>query len=171
MEKTVRATFFFEEEKEKVKDKNDIIIICYAFNNPQNVGAVLRLAANFNAKKVLVCDDDFQMRKRKIRSTATLAYDSQDWEIVTIEDAFAAIPSDYQILAIETSSEAENIFDFSFPEKCAIVLGNESYGLSEEALARCKKSIFIPMVGNVKSMNVSHALSVVLYENLRQKSL
>lgn len=167
MAQTVRANLFFEKSGAE-KNQKGVIVVCYAFHNPQNIGAVLRLAGNFNAERVIVCSDDFQLRKRKMRATATTSYDAVDWEIMSVEQTFASIPSDYAIVAIETASQATNILDFTFPEKCAIIMGNERFGLPEEALKRCENVLYIPMPGFVKSMNVSHALSVVLYERFRQ---
>lgn len=167
MAQTVRANLFFEKSGEE-NQKKGLIVVCYEFHNPQNIGAVLRLAGNFNAERVIVCSDDFQLRKRKMRATATTSYDAVDWEILTVEQTFASIPDDYTVIAIETASDAADIRDFSFPEKSVIVMGNERFGLPEEALKRCEKVLFIPMPGFVKSMNVSHALSVVLYERFRQ---
>ena len=47
-------------------------------------------------------------------------------------------------------------------------VGNEKVGLDDEPLKEVEKSVYIPMKGHNKSMNVSHALTIVLGEWMRQ---
>jgi len=52
--------------------------------------------------------------------------------------------------------------DLALP--CAIVLGNETTGLSKEAQAVCDLLVMIPMQGGASSLNVTVAAGIVLYE-------
>ena len=72
------------------------------------------------------------------------------------------------LIAIETCSEAKNIYKTTLPIDAAFIVGNEKYGISEELLSRTHQQVFIPMPGPVKSLNVSHALSIALFEWYRQ---
>jgi tRNA (guanosine-2'-O-)-methyltransferase len=56
-----------------------------------------------------------------------------------------------------------------FSGSIAIVFGNEQNGCSPEILSKCDGKIFIPQVGMVKSLNISVACAVILYEAFRQK--
>ena len=51
----------------------------------------------------------------------------------------------------------------------AIVLGNEMRGLSDAALAGADQIVTIPMVGMIRSLNISVACAVLLYETFRQR--
>jgi tRNA G18 (ribose-2'-O)-methylase SpoU len=93
-----------------------------------------------------------------------------DWEIVASESLENKIPGDYQLIALETSSDALNIFELTFPRKTAFIIGNEVNGISERLLNKADTKIFIPIPGPVTSLNVSHSLSVGLFEWLRQMS-
>jgi len=76
---------------------------------------------------------------------------------------------DFKIYATDCSPDAVSMYDLDFTEKCAIVLGNEHRGVSEEALSKADKKFYIPMFGMVQSLNVSVAAAVILYEALRQR--
>jgi tRNA G18 (ribose-2'-O)-methylase SpoU len=54
------------------------------------------------------------------------------------------------------------IGEFSFPEKFILVLGNESFGISEELKKESDFFVYIPMYDGVDSLNVSHSLAVCL---------
>ena len=54
------------------------------------------------------------------------------------------------------------IGEFSFPEKFILILGNESFGISEELKKDSDFFVYIPMYDGVDSLNVSHSLAVCL---------
>ena len=71
------------------------------------------------------------------------------------------------IAATEKTSEPHYEADFSAP--CAIIMGSEEDGISTDLLKLADKKIKIPLLGSIKSLNVSVACGVVLFEALRQR--
>jgi tRNA G18 (ribose-2'-O)-methylase SpoU len=74
------------------------------------------------------------------------------------------------IIALETSDDAINIFDFIFPEKFTVILGNEEYGISDESLKKADYIIEIPMLGAKNSINVACAYSILAAQIKRQRN-
>eukprot|EP00040_Diaphanoeca_grandis_P013542 m.68503 g.68503 ORF g.68503 m.68503 type:complete len:293 (-) comp23962_c0_seq1:776-1654(-) len=77
------------------------------------------------------------------------------------------------IVAIETATGAQNIFEFKFPRHCAIMVGNEGKGIHPRVLKKLDLEgrdaiVYIPMFGPHCSLNVSQATSCALYEYRRQ---
>jgi len=58
---------------------------------------------------------------------------------------------------------------FSYPEKSAVLIGNEARGLSEAAAELSSCNIIIPMEGKVESLNAGVAAALLMYEIYRQK--
>ncbi len=56
-----------------------------------------------------------------------------------------------------------------FKKPCAILIGNETRGLSDEISALCDELVKIPMPGKAESLNASVAAAVLMYEILRQR--
>jgi TrmH family RNA methyltransferase len=54
---------------------------------------------------------------------------------------------------------------------CAILIGNEGAGLSEEALSLADEVVKIPMLGRAESLNAGVAAGIILYEAVRQRAL
>ena len=72
----------------------------------------------------------------------------------------------FKILATSLETE-ESIYDVEY-KKTAIIIGNESNGVSKEVLEMSDKKIKIPMLGKTESLNAAVATSVILYEYVRQ---
>ena len=144
------------------------IIAAWQIINPENIGSLIRLADNIGAEDVFILGDDFQLRMSSIKKTAGLSFNNVRLSFISPEDFFAQLNLDYQLVAIETSEDSTNIFTASLPQKIAFLLGNERNGLPAEILQKCSLKVHIPMTGKCKSMNVSHALSVALFEWQRQ---
>lgn len=57
----------------------------------------------------------------------------------------------------------KNYREISFEKRCAIMIGNEGNGLSEEAVAVADERVFIPMCGQIESLNAAVAGAVLMY--------
>ena len=68
------------------------------------------------------------------------------------------------------TTKAPNVYtEVQYEKDCYIMFGKESAGIPEEILVRHKEdSIRIPMVGDIRSLNLGNSVAVVLYEALRQ---
>ena len=66
-------------------------------------------------------------------------------------------------VAVETLDDAADAWKFEYPEKIALVFGNEALGISPEALELCDAAVSLPMFGSKDSINVGNCAAVVLY--------
>ena len=147
------------------------VIVADRILSPMNVGAILRLAANINAAKVwFVYDEDPGFRSYKIKRTSSGASEKVDWEMISTEKLPKILPTDYEVIAIETTEDAQDIFTAAFPNKVVFIVGNERFGISEAVLKLAKHKFFLPVPGPISSLNVSHALAIGLYEWYRQQT-
>ena len=146
-----------------------LIVVADGLRTPENMGSVLRLAGNFNAQKtIFVSEEAKDFRNYKINRTAS-GGEKTNWKIVeSVDELINEIPADYQLVAIETTDDAINIFDFQFPEKITLIVGSEVNGIQNELIDKADYKVYIPLPGPVSSLNVTHALSVAMFEWLRQ---
>ena len=148
---------------------NRPIIIADNIRTPENMGSILRLAGNIGAEHTyFIADPTQRFKNHKITRTASGASTKVDWKIIQKQDLQNVIPDTYEIVALETSSDSININTFKFPEKTIFIVGNEVVGISDEVLSMAHHKIHIPIPGPISSLNVTHALSVALFEWLRQ---
>lgn len=166
---TVPAFDYFSEKDSLLPDeKVSSYIVGCDLRNPMNHGALIRLGANVGARKVFFTSDPQRFSLTKIKKTAGSSHTHMDFEFTDWKQIRKEVPEGYTWLAVETSAKAEMLYQAKLPEKCVFVVGNETHGLPPEILEQCEQHVYIPMPGHTKSMNVSHAAAVVLFEWVRR---
>lgn len=76
-----------------------------------------------------------------------------------------------KIYTTHLSSDAVTLHELELTTPVALVFGNEHSGVSEELISRADGNFIIPQVGIIKSLNISVACAVTVYEAYRQKLL
>jgi tRNA (guanosine-2'-O-)-methyltransferase len=89
----------------------------------------------------------------------------------TLADALGVLEGDgFSVLAAHPGDGAVDYREWDFTEPTCLLMGTELHGLSEEARASVDRLVSIPMVGMARSLNVSVAASLLLFEAFRQRS-
>jgi tRNA/rRNA methyltransferase len=159
------------------------MVVAVALIEPQyhiNVGHVARLMKNFGLKRLYLVKPHFD-RAEAVRysthgkdvlacgQTATLQGLRKKFDVLIGTTAIAAT-SRLNVLreAIGAEQMASIIRDGIGRDFC-IVLGRESSGLTNQELAMCDIVVFIDTKTKYKTMNIAHALAILLYEISRVK--
>lgn len=135
---------------------------------PDNLGALIRLADNIGATEVCFLGSEEEHRMGKVRRSAASSRDNIRWYFTEETDLRKIVPQGKTIVAIETADNATCIYDTQLPEDAAFIVGSERDGLSNELLQQCDMVVYIPVPGPTRSLNVSHAAAVALFEWQRQ---
>src|SRR5690606_33859535 len=86
------------------------------------------------------------------------------------EACFSSLRKRYSsILTTHLSSEAIGLYELDLTKSIALVFGNEHSGVSGEIRRMADGNFIIPQVGIIRSLNISVACAVTLYEAYRQK--
>jgi len=135
---------------------------------PDNLGAMIRLADNIGASEICFLGKEDEHRLGKVRRAAASSRDNIRWYFSEETDLRKIVPAEKAIVAIETADDATCVYDTQLPDNVAFIVGSERQGLSNELLSQCDKVVYIPVPGPTRSLNVSHAAAVVLFEWQRQ---
>ncbi|MFZ2444805.1 MAG: 16S rRNA (guanine(527)-N(7))-methyltransferase RsmG [Syntrophobacteraceae bacterium] len=125
------------------------------FQDPENVGAVIRSAVAFGARAVLLAEAANPYHPKAIRASGGMVFGAKLLEGPSIND----LPADLPIIPL--SKEGENIADFRFPESFGLLPGLEGPGLPDRFR---NKGISIPIRPEVESLNAVVATAIALYE-------
>lgn len=147
------------------------IVIADHLMTPDNMGAMIRIADNIGASEMCFLGDESRHSLGKVRRAAASSRGNIRWFFTEETDLRMIIPESKTIVAIETADNATCIYDTPLPEDAAFIVGSESHGLSEDLLKQCDMVVYIPVPGPTRSLNVSHAAAVALFEWQRQMIL
>ena len=73
-------------------------------------------------------------------------------------------------LAAASEKATQAVWDTQLPRRFALVIGNETAGVSSSLLDRCDLVLRIPIAGQVDSLNAAVAAGILLYEVQRQRN-
>ncbi len=136
---------------------------------PPNTGNTIRLCANTGATLHLVKPLGFRLDDKSLKRSGL---DYHDLANVTIHENLEACLSQLQrsrLFAVETGG-ARCYSDVAYQAEDAFLFGPETRGLPAAALARAGSghSLFIPMRPHCRSINLSNAVALVVFEAWRQ---
>lgn len=171
MEQLTSSNHSWKENYQKIP----LLVILDNTQDRNNLGAILRVCDALCVEHLFWSGAAPTAITKKVRRVARGAdnYVSQTY-IENLPNFIKDLKSEgYKVFAIEltTGSQALQSIDFQSIEKIAVVMGAEQQGVSQKVLDACDAAIHIPMFGLGFSMNVSCALSIALYEIVRQKVL
>jgi tRNA G18 (ribose-2'-O)-methylase SpoU len=150
---------------------NSTIVVCPTLNNPENLGAILRIADVFGVDAILVggrCPDPLSRRVLRVSMGTALrlpvvATEQLERDVDRLRSRWA-----FERLAAVVDPTAEPLDRVVCADRLALFLGAESEGLEPEWVARCDREITIPMRPGAESLNVSVAAGILLYHFQRQ---
>ncbi|PID51950.1 MAG: RNA methyltransferase [Candidatus Moraniibacteriota bacterium] len=157
--------------------KKNFYLILHNIRSAYNVGAIFRTADGAGVDHVYLTGytptppDGTRAYttkpERMIIKTALSAHEHVSWsKYDDIDDVFSDIrkKGDVSIVALEQGEYSINYKQYVTDKNIALILGNEPVGIDEETLAKCDTMIDIPMRGSKKSLNVSVAAGIAMYE-------
>lgn len=158
-------------EKTSIETAHDIIVIAEGIHNPDNMGMIFRVCEAMGVKAIHFLHSSVELRNKKVRKAARNTEEHIPHSIHHDLDILTQLRSQgYELLGLEITTASEDLRSAAFPKgKYALVIGAERNGMSPEVLASIDRSIHIPMFGSNLSMNVVTALSIGLFEILRQQ--
>lgn len=135
-----------------------------------NIGSLFRLADAIAAEKVYICGDTEYPPNSRIHKAAVGTEEWAPWEKVEkVIDVIKVLKErGVQIIAVEQSPRSipYTLLPIRSQFPCAIIIGNETAGISQDILNLADVIVELPMFGVNKSFNVWGAAAVVAYKVL-----
>lgn len=137
------------------------VVLLENIKDAGNLGTILRTAAAFNIDAVVLYGDTVDLYNPKcVRSSV-----GNLWKIPVFELDDLNVFADYERVAtLPKSDKSVWLSDYKPAEKCLIMFGAESTGLSEELKDFATKNVTIEMSDKVESLNLSVSAAVILYK-------
>jgi len=153
------------------REGRKVIVVLDQITDPQNVGAILRSAAAFDATAVIVQDRHAPPESGALAKAASGALDLVPYiPVVNIARALEQLgEAGFWRIALGQDS-GRSLADAMVPGDVALVLGSEGAGIRQLVRTRCDETASIPIGARMESLNVSNAAAIALYECRRGKN-
>ena len=154
------------------KRQPDLTIVLENVFDPHNISAVMRTADAVGIQDIFILNNKIPPhRKWGAKSSSSAAKWLTIHQYTNADECFAELRKRYKkIYTTHLSTDAVGLYQLNFLESVALIFGNEHSGVSEEIISKADGNFIIPQVGIIKSLNISVACAVTLYEAFRQKS-
>lgn len=147
-------------------DCNGKNLLLSSLQDPGNIGTILRTAAAFGVDQVILSNDCPDLYSLKVLRASMggvfkipfLITDDICRNIKMLKKTGIAV------YAAALDNQAVSIRDLSLNNGCAVVIGNEGNGLSQQVIDECSKTMIIPMNPGSESLNAAMAAGIVLWE-------
>jgi len=165
------------ERKEKLlnvlsKRQNDITVVLENVFDPHNISAVMRTCDAVGVQDIYILNTRIPRHKKwGTRSSSSAAKWLTVHQFEQADECFKSLRQRYStILTTHLGTDAVGLYELDLTKSVALVFGNEHSGVSEEIRALADGNFIIPQVGIIRSLNISVACAVTLYEAYRQKN-
>jgi len=147
-----------------------MVVVLDGIQDPQNLGGVCRSAdAAGVAAVILPKDRAAEVTPAVAKASAGAVEHLRICQVASVAQALERLKA-AGFWTIGLAGEADATYaDVDLTRRTAIVAGAEGAGLHQLVRRRCDQLVALPMLGRVSSLNVAVAVSVVLYEALRQR--
>ncbi|WP_010114128.1 23S rRNA (guanosine(2251)-2'-O)-methyltransferase RlmB [Acinetobacter sp. P8-3-8] len=141
--------------------------------DPHNLGACIRTAAAMGVEAVIVPRDRAATLTPTARKVAAGGAEKVKFiQVTNLARTLGHIKDNFNVRVVGTMLDEKALpiqqFDFTGTAVC-VVMGAEDTGLRPITQSQCDQTVFIPMSGNLQSLNVSVATGMALYEACRQR--
>ena len=134
---------------------------------PQNVGAILRLAACLGTAVDLIEPCGFVVDDRRLRRAGMDYIDHVSWQRYESWEKYQQTKSPGRLILLSSKASTSYV-DFAFRSDDSLLLGQESAGVPTLVRDVCDAAVTIPLNPGLRSLNVALAAAIVLAEALRQ---
>lgn len=147
-------------------------VVCPRVDNPENLGALIRLADVFGAEAVLAtgrCPDPLSRRVLRVSMGTALRVpvvvcDDLAGDLGRLRGGFG-----FETLGAVVDPAAEPLDAFRRSARVALLLGSEGHGLGPEWLALCDRRLTVRMRPGAESLNLAVAAGIILYHLTRSE--
>lgn len=156
-------------EKRPDQYRHGITLVLEAIQDPGNVGTMLRAAEAFGVPQVLVTGETANAWGPKAVRAAAGSVFRLPVRRMSLEEIarWAREQRVHVYAAVAEARGATACVDADMGRSCAVMIGNEGAGLSQEALEIADERVHIPCV--TESLNAAAAAATLLYEAMRQR--
>lgn len=145
-------------------------IVLYEPEMPANTGNIGRTCVATGTRLHLIEPLGFKLNEKQLKRAGLDYWDKLD--VMVYSDFNEFLEKNPGAKLYMATTKAPNVYtNISYEPDCYIMFGPESRGIPEEILVNYQETcVRIPMWGEIRSLNLSNSVAIILYEALRQNN-
>ncbi len=153
--------------------QTNLTVVMENVQDPHNISAVMRTCDAVGIQDIYILNTKIPRHKKfGPKSSSSAAKWLTIHEFDNVVSCFNALRLKYEtILTTHLSTDAISLYDINFTKSVALFFGNEHSGVSDEVRILADGNFIIPQKGIIRSLNISVACAVTIYEAFRQKNI
>lgn len=151
--------------------QTNLTVVMENVNDPHNISAVMRTCDAVGIQDIYILNTTIAKHDYfGVKSSSSAAKWLTVHQFTNVKECFDALRKNYnKIYTTHLSSDAVSLYELDFTDSVALVFGNEHDGVSQASIELADGNFIIPQLGFIKSLNISVACAVSIYEAHRQK--
>lgn len=150
-----------------------LTVVLDNIEDPHNIAAIMRTCDAVGIQEIFTVNNKPpRVKKWGAKSSSSANKWLTHHKYTDVHECIKVLKQRYdKLMTTHLTHGAVSLYDIDFKESVALVFGNEQTGVSEAFLAAADGNFIIPQMGIIRSLNVSVACAVSIYEAMRQKTL
>ncbi|GAA3772370.1 23S rRNA (guanosine(2251)-2'-O)-methyltransferase RlmB [Corallibacter vietnamensis] len=150
--------------------KTPLFLLLDQVNDVRNFGAIIRTAECTGVNGIIIQKKGgAPVNGDTIKTSAGAVFKIPICKVDHIKDALFHLQASGIKVIAATEKTDNTLYDISFKEPCAIIMGSEGRGINPSVLKLVDDKAKLPLLGEIESLNVSVACGAFLYEAIRQR--
>ena len=151
----------------------NLTVVMENVQDPHNISAVMRTCDAVGIQDLYILNTKIPRHEKfGAKSSSSAAKWLTLHQFENLNESITALRKNYEtILTTHLATDAISLYEIDFTKSVALVFGNEHDGVSEELRNLADGNFIIPQMGIIRSLNISVACAVSIYEALRQKTV
>ena len=152
------------------KKQNSCLLILDQITDPQNAGQIIRTSECAGIDGIIFPKyDSFNITNTVLSVSQGAFVNMPLFQVININKTIKQLKDDdFWIVGLENGLNSQLWNEINYSGKIVIIVGSEGSGIRKKVLENCDFTASIPMQGFTNSLNVSAAVSAILFERLRQ---
>ena len=148
-----------------------LILVLDRITDVRNFGAISRTAEAIGVDTIVIPEQNFSaINAHAIKTSAGALHNIKICRTWNLKISLEFLKNSGIQLISCTEKTKKTIYDVDYSIPTAIIMGSEEDGISNELLMMSNNKVKIPMQGKTKSLNVSVATGIILYEAIKQRN-
>ena len=157
-------------QESKFDKQNSCLLILDQIEDPQNAGQIIRTSECAGIDGIIFpLHNSFKISNTVLNVSQGAFINIPLYEVTNISRTIQYLKKkDFWVVGIENGLDSKLWDEVDYSGRIVIIVGSEGKGIRKKVLDHCDFSASIPMQGSINSLNVSAAVSAILFERLRQ---